>query len=568
MGLGIKEPITFDGEITGTFKLLSSSNDSNNNSEDESTFKKTKNGIILNPQPHDNPNDPLNWSILKRDVALLVLGWHCFVGGGQSSLLAAGLTQLGDEFNESSSTLAYLVGGFMLSMGFGAIFASPTAILIGKRFVYIFGIILFLAGSIWGALAQSFGSMMGARVLMGIGISPVESLPSATIAEIYFAHERAYRIGIYTLLLLGGKNLVPMFSAFVFQKLDRHWLFWIITIISGINLILHFLFVPETFWSRAPIPNKRSLNETKAARNALLQQRLSNEALYDDPEHNSQLKELESELTSHETTNNYQTALHKKKSYLNGLNLFSGIHSKTKWWKVFLRPFGLFLYPHICFGALLYAFAVVWLIMISEVISEIFTNPPYGYSKLSVGLFYISPFIGGSLGSAVAGKLSDIMVRYLVKKNNGIYEPELRLLMVLPSVLATCIGLIGFGWSSEVNHVWTGPIILFGVLAFGSSLASTTSITFAVDSYKMFASETLVTLNATKNIFGFLFSLFNNEFNHKEGYKHGFVVYGCIEIFIGLFAIPLYIYGKRIRKWTDEKGLMRSLYDKNSEHVD
>lgn len=580
MGLGIKEP-NYDGEITGTFEMLgSSTSDSHtgaNTIETESTnLKRTKEGIILNPQPHDNPNDPLNWPIWRRDVALLVLGWHCFVGGGQSSLLAAGLTELGEEFGEKSTTLAYLVGGLMLSLAFGALLASPTAILFGKRFVYILGIAIFLGGAIWGAVAKNFGSLMGARVLMGIGVSPVESLPSATIAEIYFAHERAYRVGIYTLLLLGGKNLVPMFSAFVFQNLDRHWLFWIIAIIVGINLVLHFLFVPETFWNRPPTPNQRSIDETKAARKALKKRMTSHSlvhpnqfALYHDDEEEQGYDNLSIDsrtenqnpigiTQTNSTTRSAQSI--PKKSFVKELRLFSGRHTKDKWWMVFLRPFILFFYPHVCFGAFFYAFAVVWLIMISEVISEIFTNPPYGYSKLSVGLFYLSPFIGGSLGSAVAGRASDIMVRYLVKLNNGIYEPELRLFMVIPSVLTTCIGLMGFGWASQVNDIWTGPIILFGVLAFGSSLSSTTAITFTIDSYKMFAGECLVTLNVTKNVIGFLFSLFNNEFNHKQGYKNAFVVFGCIEIFVGLFAIPLYIYGKRLRRWTDEKEFMRRLY--------
>ena len=114
----------------------------------------------------------------------------------------------------------------MLSLGVGSVFASPTAILYGKRLVYLLGILLFLGGALWAGAADSFGNLMGARVLMGFGVSPTESLPSATIAEIYFAHERAYRVGLYTMLLLGGKNIIPLLSGLVLQYLDRHRLFW------------------------------------------------------------------------------------------------------------------------------------------------------------------------------------------------------------------------------------------------------------------------------------------------------------------------------------------------------
>src|SRR5580700_12195106 len=40
--------------------------------------KKTKDGaIILEPQPDDSHNDPLNWPAWRRDSALLSLGFYC-----------------------------------------------------------------------------------------------------------------------------------------------------------------------------------------------------------------------------------------------------------------------------------------------------------------------------------------------------------------------------------------------------------------------------------------------------------------------------------------------------------
>ena len=42
---------------------------------------------------------------------------------------------------------------------------------------------------------------------------------------------------------------------------------------------------------------------------------------------------------------------------------------------------------------------------------------------------YVSPFIGGVLGTAVAGKVSDVIVQYMSRRNGGVYEPEFRLVM-------------------------------------------------------------------------------------------------------------------------------------------
>ena len=43
------------------------------------------------------------------------------------------------------------------------------------------------------------------------------------------------------------------------------------------------------------------------------------------------------------------------------------------------------------------------------------------------------------------------------------------------------------------------PTVFFGVISFGCALGSTTSITFAVDSYRIYAGEALVTLNFSKS---------------------------------------------------------------------
>jgi hypothetical protein len=189
--------------------------------------KLTKDGaIILEPQPDDSHNDPLNWPTWKRDSALLSLGLYCMVGGGMTPILAAGFTNVAATYNVTTPKVALTTGLYMMGLGIGSVFASPTAILYGKRPVYLFGAIMFVCTAVWCATSPSYNSLLIARIFQGISLSPVECLPSATIAEIFFLHERAYRIGIYTLLLLGGKNLVPLVSAAVIQSLGWRWVFW------------------------------------------------------------------------------------------------------------------------------------------------------------------------------------------------------------------------------------------------------------------------------------------------------------------------------------------------------
>ena len=246
------------------------------------------------------------------------------------------------------------------------------------------------------------------------------------------------------------------------------------------------------------------------------------------------------------------------KTFQQTLRPWNGRLRQENWLKVALRPFILFAYPAILWSTLVYSLSIGWLIVLSESVSSIYRDKEtYNFSALQTGLVYLSPFIGGVLGTAVAGRVSDVIVRFMSRHNGGIYEPEFRLVMAIPVMISTCIGLMGFGWSAQERDNWAVPTVFFGVISFGCSLGSTTSITFAVDSYRQYAGEALVTLNFSKNVFhGLVFSLFFNRWLEADGSKEVFLAIGGIQIACLLTTIPIYIYGKRARMWTVRKNLM------------
>ena len=557
--------------------------------------KRTKDGqFILEPQPEDSANDPLNWKQFRRDAALLSLGFYCMLGGGMTPILAAGFNDVAETYDVGLSQVALTTGLYMLGLGLGSVVASPTAILWGKRPVYLVAIVLFTLSSVWCALSPNYASLVVARIVQGFAVSPVECLPSATIAEIFFLHERAYRLGVYTLLLLGGKNLIPLVSAAIVQSLGWRWVFWVIAIVVGFSFFLIFFFVPETFWDRTPRARERSHARSRShspkrhnhfhlpgrhhkkstdelatpAGNVVVANppaetpldhpkkahKTAHVGFADDVEHettgshadvpqtprspmsihssppgtpregyfaqvpadakadpekqdqSSGSRSLSSALDVDQVseqfsihyTDYYRTA--PTKTYRQSLKPWNGRLAKDKWIKVAVRPFILFAYPAVLWSSMVYALAVGWLIVLSESVAHIYQNhDSYNFTALQVGLVYISPFVGGVLGTAVAGKVSDLIVRFLARRNDGVYEPEFRLVMALPITISTVIGLMGFGWSAEEKDHWAVPTVLFGVISFGCCLASTTAITFVVDSYRVYAGEALVTLNFSKS---------------------------------------------------------------------
>ncbi|GME65459.1 Major facilitator superfamily [Neofusicoccum parvum] len=593
--------------------------------------KRTPDGkIILDPQPDESHNDPLNWRPLRRDAALLSLGFYCMLGGGMTPILAAGFNNVAATYGTSLESVSLTTGLYMLGLGLGSVVASPTAILYGKRPVYLAASILFVLTSVWCALSPSYVSLLIARIVQGMSVSPVECLPSATIAEIFFLHERAYRLGVYTLLLLSGKNLVPLVSAAVIESLGWRWVFWIVAMVVGAAGLLLFFCCPETFWDRTPRPRRKSRRSRAASpagrshknlgdffhhgksprpshpdlrgvneklsqsenltlnipetpgsiahrrrqnpnahvgfaesdpREEAEKEKVAGDAGADAPEiqvvpapasvhHDDSWKvepkggapktphlhNVNSPYYSEKAENQaqdyfspnaadaevqtdgpapvrsamkspHQSAPHSpavprhahlspaisekpslahldadleaasgtstpapptchytdrfrqapKKTYLQTLVPYSGRLSQDNWFRVMARPFILFAYPAVLWSTVVYSLSIGWLIVLSESVSAIYRDrDSYNFTALQCGLVYISPFIGGVLGTAVAGKVSDLIVRWMSRRNDGVYEPEFRLVMAAPVAICTTIGLMGFGWSAEERDAWIG----------------------------------------------------------------------------------------------------------------
>jgi MFS family permease len=125
---------------------------------------------------------------------LIVLGVHCLIGGGQTPILAAGFHTIANQFDVSLTKMSLTTGVYMLFLGLGSVLLSPTALVYGKRpgnnlmgvanVVYLLGQLIFLVGCIWCATAPSWPMLLIGRMIEGIGVSPCESLPSSSIAEV------------------------------------------------------------------------------------------------------------------------------------------------------------------------------------------------------------------------------------------------------------------------------------------------------------------------------------------------------------------------------------------------
>lgn len=146
---------------------------------------------------------------------------------------------------------SYLITFNILSLGVGNLFWVPLSLKIGKRPVLVLSTAIFFAASIWAAVAASWGSLFGARIIQGFGASASEALGPAVVADLYFIHERGTKIGIYSFAIAGGSALGGIFAGLIANaNPDFRWVFWMNVIVTGFCFGCVVLFVAETNFKR------------------------------------------------------------------------------------------------------------------------------------------------------------------------------------------------------------------------------------------------------------------------------------------------------------------------------
>lgn len=89
-----------------------------------------------------------------------------------------------EEWNKGLRSIALLTGATVLALGYANFVIIPCSDIFGRRIVLLVCAAISLGSYIWQALATSYGSFMGARIVNGIGAASNESIMTVVIADI------------------------------------------------------------------------------------------------------------------------------------------------------------------------------------------------------------------------------------------------------------------------------------------------------------------------------------------------------------------------------------------------
>lgn len=296
-------------------------------------------------------------------------------------------------------------------------------------------------------------------------------------------------MALTNLALFGGAFLTPVVVGKITHTIGWEWSFYLVAISAGLLLPLLFFFVPETAFRRENTLNTdfasdKSIrqNDGWPVRDTFSDNVLEKPRSYD-ANSPAWLKNQNNETNNQKPSTSPQKAFPQKVGFAKTLLPFSGRMSDESIFKLILRPLPLFFHPAVLWACLIQGALIGWTVMIGVVLAAIFLGPPLWFNEVKTGYMYTGPFIGAILGFIVAGIISDWSTTLMIRRNKGIYEPEFRILLVIPQLIFGCAGLYGFGITSSHPSHWIWPDLFFALEVMGMVIGAVASALYIVDAH-------------------------------------------------------------------------------------
>src|SRR5215217_497716 len=164
----------------------------------------------------------------KRWIGLALLCVAQFVVVLDASITNVALPTIGRELEISRESLSWVVNAYALTFGGFLLLGGRAADLLGRRRVFVFGLILFALASLVGGFSESEGMLVAARAVQGLGaaiLSPAAlSIVTTTFRD---GAERNKALGVWGAVAGSGGAAGVLLGGVLTDGLGWEWVLWV-----------------------------------------------------------------------------------------------------------------------------------------------------------------------------------------------------------------------------------------------------------------------------------------------------------------------------------------------------
>src|SRR5438874_9849352 len=191
----------------------------------------------------------------RKWLVLAVVGAAFFMTILDVAIVNVAIPSIQKDLKIAESTVQWVITAYAITFGGFLLLGGRMADLLGRRRVFVGGLVLFTLASLACGLAWSAGVLIAARAVQGVGaaiISPAAlSIVTTTFGE---GAERNKALGIWGALGGSGAAAGVLFGGILTKYLGWAWIFFVNVPVGALVFALTWPIVPE---SRADLGHRR-----------------------------------------------------------------------------------------------------------------------------------------------------------------------------------------------------------------------------------------------------------------------------------------------------------------------
>jgi len=164
-----------------------------------------------------------------------------------ATVVNVALPSIQKDLGLSEANLQWIVNAYTLVFGGFLLLGGRAGDLLGRKRLFLAGVVVFTVASLLNGLAVNSGMLIGSRALQGLGaafISPAAlSIISTTFAE---GKERGKALGIWAAIASGGSAVGLVLGGVLTQAFSWPWIFYINVPVGVAAFLLSLRLIPES----------------------------------------------------------------------------------------------------------------------------------------------------------------------------------------------------------------------------------------------------------------------------------------------------------------------------------
>ncbi|MGK9166379.1 multidrug effflux MFS transporter [Inquilinus limosus] len=176
----------------------------------------------------------------------IVLGLLTAMGPFAIDMYLPALPEIGRSLGAGTEAVQASLMAFFVSLGVGQLVFGPLSDMFGRKLPLYLGLGVFLLGSIGCVFAPDIETLVAFRFVQGLGACAGMVIPRAVVRDLHTGTEAARLMSLLMLVFSVSPILAPLAGSFVIEAAGWRGVFWVVTILAVLGILLLALFLGET----------------------------------------------------------------------------------------------------------------------------------------------------------------------------------------------------------------------------------------------------------------------------------------------------------------------------------